>query len=69
MGKNIGDFDLFECRTVLLECRDTYICRTEISHGELMSKTLSPSEQDYANSGWLQALMGVNDPIIQQFVV
>ena len=66
MGKNIGDFDLFECRTVLLECRDTYICRTEISHGELMSKTLSPSEQDYANSGWLQALMGVNDPIIQQ---
>jgi len=31
-----------------------------------MSKTLSPTEQDYANSGWLQALMGVNDPIIQQ---
>jgi hypothetical protein len=31
-----------------------------------MSKSLSPTEQDYANSGWLQALMGVNDPIIQQ---
>ena len=31
-----------------------------------MSKTLSPSEQDYANSGWLQALMGMNDPVIQQ---
>jgi hypothetical protein len=31
-----------------------------------MSKTLSPTEQDYANSGWLQALMGANDPIIQQ---
>ena len=31
-----------------------------------MSKTLSPTEQDYANSGWLQALMGVSDPLIQQ---
>ena len=36
------------------------------SNGEPMSKSLSPTEQDYANSGWLQALMGVNDPIIQQ---
>ena len=31
-----------------------------------MSKTLSPTEQDYANSGWLQAMMGVSDPLIQQ---
>ncbi|HUP78554.1 MAG TPA: hypothetical protein VM260_08290 [Pirellula sp.] len=31
-----------------------------------MSKTLSLTEQDYANSGWLQALMGVSDPVIQQ---
>ena len=31
-----------------------------------MSKTLSPTEQDYANSGWLQALMGASDPLIQQ---
>ena len=31
-----------------------------------MSKPLSPTEQDYANSGWLQALMGVSDPLIQQ---
>ena len=31
-----------------------------------MSKTLSPAEQDYANSGWLQAMMGVSDPLIQQ---
>ena len=31
-----------------------------------MSKTLSPTEQDYANSGWLQAFMGVSDPVIQQ---
>lgn len=31
-----------------------------------MNKTLSPTEQDYANSGWLQALMGANDPILQQ---
>ena len=31
-----------------------------------MTKSLVPTEQDYANSGWLQALMGVNDPVIQQ---
>jgi hypothetical protein len=30
-----------------------------------MSKTLSPQEQDYASCGWLQALMGVSDPVIQ----
>jgi hypothetical protein len=31
-----------------------------------MNKSLAPTEQDYANSGWLQALMGINDPVIQQ---
>ena len=31
-----------------------------------MSKTLAPTEQDYANSGWLQAMMGASDPVIQQ---
>jgi hypothetical protein len=31
-----------------------------------MTKTFTAPDQDYANSGWIQALMGANDPIIQQ---
>jgi hypothetical protein len=31
-----------------------------------MTKTFTAPDQDYANSGWIQALMGANDPVIQQ---